>query len=89
MGVVTGVQEELQREVDLMAGFQHPNIVNFVTAFRAIGEVWVVMELCAFGSLKTVLSKAGPLTNAQAEAVCHPVLCGLRYLHHERHTIHR
>ena len=44
---------EMQREIDLMWSFTHPNIVTFITAFRShlASEVWVVMELCAGGSL--------------------------------------
>ncbi|KAL1515503.1 hypothetical protein AB1Y20_002126 [Prymnesium parvum] len=85
------VQAELQREIDLLESFRHENIVNFLRALRnpLASEVWVVMELCSLGSFVRIMEIVGPLPEHEVEAVCHPVLCGLRYLHDEKHTIHR
>ena len=48
------MQEELRREVELISGFVHRNIVAFYNAFRhpAKPEAWLVMELCELGALR-------------------------------------
>ena len=79
---------DLEREIELMRGFAHPNIVGFVTAFATTGaEIWVVMELCAC-SLSSALRR-GPLAAAAAGGAMHDALRGLAYLHVEQRTIHR
>ena len=39
--------------------------------------------------LSSIVARHGALNAQAVEAVCHEVLCGLRYLHEEKHTIHR
>ena len=68
---------DLEREIELMRGFAHPNIVGFVTAFATTGaEIWVVMELCAC-SLSSVLRR-GPLAAAAAGGAMHTRCAGWR-----------
>ena len=85
------MQEELKLEIELLSSFRHANIVSFVGAIRVAerSEVWLAMELCEMGSMQTVLERLGPLPPDAVGAVMHEVCCGLRYLHAEKHTIHR
>ena len=62
---------------------------GFSWIFFFLSQVWVLMELCAHGSLKEVLRRLGPLAEEAVGAVCHAMLCGLRYLHEEKQTMHR
>ena len=46
---------QVQREVALTHTLNHPNVVRFLSWYSTKGHVWLVVELCAGGSLDLVL----------------------------------
>jgi hypothetical protein len=68
-------------EIMIMQDSRHPNIVNFVNAFLLEGTLWVAMELVEGGALGDLITKRGPLKEAQVAVVCRHTLEALEYLH--------
>lgn len=51
--------EQFKREMDIIAGLQHPNIVRFLDSGSDQGTFFFVMEYCDGGSLADIAKKQG------------------------------
>lgn len=67
----------------------HPAIVSFYGAFYREGAVHIALEFMDASLLDLMRAERAPLPEPLLSAIAQPVLCGLAYLHRERHTIHR
>ncbi|KJE89919.1 hPAK65 [Capsaspora owczarzaki ATCC 30864] len=70
-------------EILVMKENKHRNIVNYVDSFLLEGELWVIMEYLAGGSLTDVVTN-----EPQIAAVCRECLQALEFLH-SKNVIHR
>ena len=43
--------QQYQEQVQLMTSLDHPNIVRYFDCFEALGDFWIVYELCEGGDL--------------------------------------
>ncbi|NUT47315.1 MAG: serine/threonine protein kinase [Saccharothrix sp.] len=75
---VTG---HVAREVENSRSLDHPNIVRAFAHGDAAGTPFVVMELCADGSLARRVAERGPLPAAEAVPLLLDVLRGLEHAH--------
>lgn len=75
------------REAQMIAGFDHPNIVKVTDVFEENGTAYYVMENLPAGSLAEKVTKQGPFTEKQALVYVYQVASALSYLH-ERNIIH-
>ena len=75
------------REAQMMAGFDHPNIVRVTDVFEENGTAYYVMENLPGGSLADKVKKEGPLAEAQAEKYIRQVADALAYIH-SQNTVH-
>ena len=84
--------EEIIHEIEVMKKCHNlPNIVNFFGTYHnpSYNEVWIVMELCEVGSLKSHMIKTRfTFTEKQIGSICLGVLKGLEGLH-KNMMIHR
>ena len=82
------IRARFATEAQAMASLQHPNIVH-VYDHGADGSVlFIVMEYLPHNSLQYYLDQRGPLSGAQAVAVCTDVAHALQRAH-EQGIIHR
>eukprot|EP01119_Soliformovum_irregulare_P010162 TRINITY_DN2485_c0_g1_i1.p1 TRINITY_DN2485_c0_g1~~TRINITY_DN2485_c0_g1_i1.p1 ORF type:complete len:814 (-),score=192.14 TRINITY_DN2485_c0_g1_i1:728-2863(-) len=78
-----------QREVELMKKLNHPNIVRYLGTQLDSHNMYIFLELVGPpGSIQTMLSKFGPLSEKVIQLFTKQVLQGLAYLHSNM-IIHR
>jgi serine/threonine-protein kinase 24/25/MST4 len=82
-----GDAEALKSEIDILRSCRHPCIVSYYGCLGPDdeGRLWILMDLCALGSLAHALRDTAADTAAMGEEqiayVCHGVLMALAYLH--------
>uniref|UniRef100_G3QAS5 non-specific serine/threonine protein kinase n=1 Tax=Gasterosteus aculeatus TaxID=69293 RepID=G3QAS5_GASAC len=77
----------LRREIDIMRGLQHPNIVQLFDSFETETEVVVVTEY-AEGQLFQILEDDEKLPESQVREIACQLVSALYYLHSHR-ILHR
>ncbi|XP_056313892.1 serine/threonine-protein kinase 36 isoform X2 [Danio aesculapii] len=77
----------LKREIDIMRGLKHPNIVLLLDSFETEREVVVVTEY-AEGELFQILEDDGSLPEKQVREIACQLVSALYYLHSHR-ILHR
>ncbi|EDL00342.1 serine/threonine kinase 36 (fused homolog, Drosophila), isoform CRA_a, partial [Mus musculus] len=77
----------LQREIEIMRGLWHPNIVHMLDSFETDKEVVVVTDY-AEGELFQILEDDGKLPEDQVQAIAAQLVSALYYLHSHR-ILHR
>jgi len=80
--------ERFQREAEVAARFNHPNIVSIFASGRERGYLYMAMELIAGRSLRQLLRQEGRLSVDRALLVAGQVLAALQ-IAHEGGVIHR
>ncbi|XP_004864628.1 serine/threonine-protein kinase 36 isoform X3 [Heterocephalus glaber] len=77
----------LQREIEIMQGLRHPNIVHMLDSFETDKEVVVVTDY-AEGELFQILEDDGKLPEDQVQVIAAQLVSALYYLHSHR-ILHR
>jgi serine/threonine protein kinase len=77
--ISSGDTQELQSELDVLRQLNHPCIVRFFGLTDHAGEVGIVLELCANGSLDTAL-KSTTFSERELTRMCAQMARGLEYL---------
>lgn len=80
-------KELIINEIIVMREQQQENIVNYVDSLLVEGELWVVMEYLAGGSLTDVVTET-ILNEGQIAVICRECLRALEFLH-SKSVIHR
>ncbi|XP_053900652.1 serine/threonine-protein kinase 36 isoform X2 [Malaclemys terrapin pileata] len=79
--------KNLQREIEIMRGLHHPNIVQMLDSFETDKEVVVVTDY-AEGELFQILEDDGNLPEDQVQDIASQLVSALYYLHSHR-ILHR
>ncbi|NXS14990.1 STK36 kinase, partial [Neodrepanis coruscans] len=79
--------KNLQREIEVMRGLHHPNIIQLLDSFETDKEVVVVTDY-AEGELFQILEDDGSLPEDQVQTIAAQLVSALYYLHSHR-ILHR
>lgn len=80
-------KELILNEIDVMKQNRHENIVNYIDSYFVDGELWVIMDYLAGGSLTDIVTN-NIVAEDQIATICKEVLQGLVFLHANQ-VIHR
>ena len=80
--------ERFLREVSILHGLDHPNVVAFRDVGAAAGRLYFAMEYVSGRDAERLLKEDGPLPVPRAVALVCQVLAGLAYAH-ARGFVHR
>jgi serine/threonine-protein kinase CHEK2 len=69
-----------QREISILMGIQHPNIIGLKDAFEDDAGIYIILELAPEGSLYDWIIANEKLTERQAKRVFQQLFEGLQHL---------
>jgi serine/threonine protein kinase len=80
--------EEIVGEAGIMSLLNHPKILQLYGVSLTTQTIWIVAELCAHGSLRSLLSTKSINLDLKAKlSLCMDIADGMRYLHTRRPPI--
>ncbi|XP_051545577.1 death-associated protein kinase 2-like [Myxocyprinus asiaticus] len=74
-------REEIEREVDILQGLQHPNIITLHDVFENRTDVVLILELVSGGELFDFLAQKESLSEEEATEFIKQILNGVQHLH--------
>jgi calcium-dependent protein kinase len=80
-GLTKKQQRALIREVDILLGMDHSNIIRLLQVFDEHDKIYLVMEYCSGGTLEEKLEKKDRFGEREAALVMHQVLSAVSYCH--------
>eukprot|EP01105_Mastigella_eilhardi_P006162 TRINITY_DN1776_c0_g1_i1.p1 TRINITY_DN1776_c0_g1~~TRINITY_DN1776_c0_g1_i1.p1 ORF type:complete len:486 (+),score=120.97 TRINITY_DN1776_c0_g1_i1:105-1460(+) len=81
--------DDITREVEFMRSLVSTYIVRYFGSYFVNKEVWIIMEYCGPGSVRSIMKHTKRnLSEDQISVVVRHVLLGLQYLHQKR-KLHR
>ena len=81
--------EDIENEIAILAHVSHANVVKYMGSYYHGSALWIIMELCAGGSVTDLLDVLeAPLPEPAIAYIVAQSLAGLAYLHAHK-TIHR
>ncbi len=80
--------ERFTQEAQTLARFRHPNVIQISRYFEANNTAYFVMDYEDGASLKSIMDKAGKLSQSELEEILHPLLDGLEAVH-KKGVLHR
>ncbi|GKC99878.1 phloem protein 2-like protein [Tanacetum coccineum] len=80
-------RKELWKEIDVLSGLNHPNIISLVGFCYEYGEMIIIYDYASNGSFENYIQNIQNLTWKQRLQICIDAAHGLNYLHNH-HIIH-
>eukprot|EP00927_Polykrikos_kofoidii_P059836 TRINITY_DN5495_c0_g4_i2.p1 TRINITY_DN5495_c0_g4~~TRINITY_DN5495_c0_g4_i2.p1 ORF type:complete len:465 (+),score=97.29 TRINITY_DN5495_c0_g4_i2:153-1547(+) len=80
--------KQLDREIALMKGLEHQNIVRLVETFEDEDRIFFIMEFCAGGELLDFIVEQNRFSEAQAVTLMRQVFSAVEYMH-DLNVVHR
>ncbi|XP_060783159.1 death-associated protein kinase 3 [Neoarius graeffei] len=80
-------REEIEREVNILRGIQHSNIITLHDIFENKTDVILILELVSGGELFDFLAEKESLSEEEATQFLKQILDGVHYLH-SKHIAH-
>lgn len=77
---LNGIPMSSLREISLLMGLRHQNIVRLIEVGCAVGNITMVFEYCEM-DIRAYCRQHGPLENFHLMATCYQLLQGLAYSH--------
>ncbi|CCE64369.1 hypothetical protein TPHA_0H01630 [Tetrapisispora phaffii CBS 4417] len=80
--------EDVQREVQFLSSLkQFPNIIRYFGSYLKDTNLWIIMDYCAGGSIRTLL-RPGKIDEKYIGIIMREILIALQYIHKDN-VIHR
>ncbi|CAF1313394.1 unnamed protein product [Adineta steineri] len=76
-------RHELSNLVRLMYELDHPHVMKFREWYETTNHLWLVMDLCDGGSLKSIIQADGALPETSIRIIGVNICQGLYYLHQQ------
>jgi len=73
--------EDILKEIDILCGLSHPNVVCLREYFAERGRVYLVTELVTGGELLGAVLSSGTCGERDARVAFSQLLKGIQYLH--------
>jgi len=86
-GIVEKFMRKFMKEAQLIARFQHPNIIQIKDVFRENGTVYYVMDYIEGESLSDMINRRGTLMESEAFEYIRQTALALDYIH-KQHVNH-
>ncbi|KAF1349766.1 kinase-like domain-containing protein [Delphinella strobiligena] len=80
---------DLFHELNALKRFHHSNLVQYQDFTMVHDSLWIILELATYGDLKQHMHSDRGWPEQDTKELSRQILSGLRYLHHEQHTVHR
>lgn len=80
--------KKIYKEIKLLSGMSHPNIVKFQEFYESKDEIYIIMQNAKGGELFSLLRNYGAIDESNAKILIKSLLEALRYLH-SKHIVHR
>ncbi|KAA6384944.1 MAG: putative Serine/threonine-protein kinase RUNKEL [Streblomastix strix] len=74
-------KEMISNEVKMMHMLEHPNIVRFFNWYETTNHIWLILEHCSGGDLKTLLHQDKILPEISIRAFSADIRAALQFLH--------
>ncbi|KAG1660285.1 hypothetical protein FOA52_006752 [Chlamydomonas sp. UWO 241] len=81
-------REDVFKEIDILCGMEHENIVYLKEYFEENNKVFLITELLTGGELLDAVVQRGSYNEAEARCIFRQILLGIQYLH-SRNVVHR
>lgn len=78
----------LPREIDVVKGLKHPNLIRFLQAIETTHRVYIIMEYAEKGSLLDFIQREGYIDEMRAKKWFRQLVDAIDYCH-ERGVVHR
>ncbi|EFJ39750.1 hypothetical protein VOLCADRAFT_78266 [Volvox carteri f. nagariensis] len=88
VGENENTREDIFKEIDLLCGMNHENVIFLKEYFEEGNKVYLITELLTGGELLEAVLKRGSYTEAEARLCFVQVLRGIEYLH-SKNVVHR
>jgi calcium-dependent protein kinase len=75
-------RSEFEKEMDILRGLHHPNIVRMIETFEDANHFYIIMELCAHGTmLEAVKTQGKEFSEEFAKDIVGKLASVIQYLH--------
>lgn len=73
--------DELYREIKILKGLNHANIIKFYQSFDTMFQLYIIMEYIQNGTLADILAKVKHLSESKAQLIYRQLIEALEYCH--------
>ena len=74
-------EQSLQREIDVLAFLNHPNVARLLDFFEDAENYYLVMDLCPGGELQEYIKKNGKVKEETAALLFYQIVSAIDYCH--------
>lgn len=82
------VQRFARSEHELLKSLNHPSVLKSYCMFEDADELWICLELCETGCVRSYVQENGPFTECAAKPLIRQLIEGVDFLHNKR-IVHR